>query len=177
MKHMLWVDLEMTGLDVDQEVIIEVAAIVTDIDLNELDTYHAVVNQPKEYLDNMDEWNQTHHEASGLLAEIPGGKIPSQVETELTEFCEKWFDRKDNRAILCGNTIGQDRLFLNRYFKKFSELLHYRQLDVTSWKLVFNTMHNITFEKETNHRALDDIRESMAELKYYMQFIQKGPNS
>ena len=173
MKHMLWVDLEMTGLDVDQEVIIEVAAIVTDTDLKELGTYHAVVNQPKEYLDNMDEWNQTHHEASGLLAQIPDGKIPSKVESELTEFCEQWFDREENRAILCGNTIGQDRLFLNRYFKKFSELLHYRQLDVTSWKMVFNTMYDITFEKETNHRALDDIRESIAELKYYMQFIKK----
>ncbi len=166
----------MTGLDVDQEVIIEVAAIVTDLNMNELGTYHTVINQPQEYLDNMDEWNQTHHENSGLLAEISNGKKPSRVEEELIEFCEQWFDRNENRAILCGNTIGQDRLFLNCYFKKFSELLHYRQLDVTSWKLVFNNFYDITFEKETNHRALDDIRESMAELKYYLQFVKNTSN-
>jgi oligoribonuclease len=164
-------DLEMTGLDVDQEVIIEVAAIITDKELKELAAYHAIVNQPQEYLDNMDEWNTTHHEASGLLAEIPNGKLAKVVEQELIDFCKPYFS--ETQAIICGNTIGQDKLFLNRYFKKFAEILHYRQLDVTSFKLVFNNMFDITFEKDTNHRALDDVRASIEELKYYMRFISK----
>ena len=171
MEKILWLDMEMTGLDVDQEVIIEVAAIITDIDLNEIDTYHSVVKQPSHYIENMDEWNQTHHEASGLIAKIPNGKHPDVVENDLIEFTDKHF--KGEKAVLGGNTIGQDRLFINRYFKKFSEMLHYRNLDVTSWKLMFNHKFNKTFEKETNHRALDDIRESIEELKYYLQFIQQ----
>lgn len=170
MEKILWLDMEMTGLDVEQEVIIEVAAIITDIDLNEIDTYHTVVKQPQYYIDNMDEWNQTHHEASGLIAKIPNGKQPDVAETDLIDFTEKHF--KGEKAVLGGNTIAQDRLFIDRYFKKFSELLHYRSLDVTSWKLMFNHKFDKTFEKETNHRALDDIRESIEELKYYMQFIK-----
>lgn len=172
LEKMLWLDMEMTGLEVDQEVVIEVAAIVTDIHLKELDSYHAVINQPQEYLDNMDEWNQTHHEASGLLAKIPSGKIPRIVEQELVDFCKKNFG--DEKAVLAGNTIGQDRLFINKYFKKFAACLHYRQLDVTSWKLIFNNVYGKKFEKETNHRALDDVRESIAELKFYLQFVNVG---
>lgn len=170
MEKLLWLDMEMTGLDVEQEVVIEVAAIVTDKEFNELETYQAVINQPSEYLDNMDEWNQTHHEASGLLEKIPNGKQPRLVEEELVSLCQKHFP--DSNAILCGNTIGQDRLFINKYFKKFASQLHYRQLDVTSWKLVLNEVYGVVFEKETNHRALDDIRESIAELKYYLKFIK-----
>jgi oligoribonuclease len=169
MEKLLWLDMEMTGLEVEQEVVIEVAMIVTSKDLKELDSYHAILNQPQEYIDNMDEWNQTHHEASGLLAKIPHGKLPRIVEQELVDFWKKNFG--EEKAVLAGNTIGQDRLFINKYFKKFADCLHYRQLDVTSWKIIFNNVYNLKFEKETNHRALDDVRESIAELMYYMQFI------
>ena len=124
MEKLLWLDMEMTGLDVEQEVVIEVAVIITDKNLNELETYESVINQPSEYLDNMDEWNQTHHEASGLLAKIPDGKLPHIVEEELIDLCKRHFS--DEKAILSGNTIGQDRLFINKYFKKFASLLHYR---------------------------------------------------
>ncbi|MCB0407134.1 MAG: oligoribonuclease [Bdellovibrionales bacterium] len=169
MEKLFWLDMEMTGLDVEQEVPIEIAVIVTDKSLNELGSYHAVINQPSEYLDNMDEWNQTHHEASGLLAKIPNGKLPHTVEAELIDFVSRHFG--EEKVILAGNTIGQDRLFINKYFKRLADFLHYRQLDVTSWKLIFNNLYNIKFEKETNHRALDDVRESIEELKYYLQFI------
>lgn len=170
MTKILWLDLEMTGLDVDKEVIIEVAGQVTDLNLKVLDTYHTVVNQPQIYLDNMDDWNQTHHRESGLIDLIPSGKEPQVVENELIEWTEKNFG--DEKAILAGNSIGQDRLFLNRYMPDFTELLHYRMLDVSSWKLVFNHMYQQQYQKKTAHRALDDIRESIEELKFYLQFLK-----
>ncbi len=170
MEKLLWVDLEMTGLNVDKERIIEAAAIVTDLNLNELDTYHAIVKQPQSFLDAMDDWNQEHHGKSGLLAQIPSGKEPDVVERELLTLVEKHFPAE--RAVLAGNSIGQDKLFLDRYFLKLSERLHYRILDVTSWKVIFENAFSLKFEKQDKHRALDDIRESIAELRFYMSHIK-----
>ncbi len=174
MKNLLWVDLEMTGLDVEKEVVIEIAAIVTDLDFNERETYHAVVQQPQSYLDNMDDWNRAHHGASGLTALVPNGVAPSLVEDQLIALVERHFPAK-NRGdfpVLAGNSIGQDRLFINRYFKRFASKLHYRMLDVTSWKILFKDKFNREHKKGDQHRALDDIRESIAELKYYLQFVK-----
>ncbi len=165
----------MTGLDVEKEVIIEVAALVTDSDMNLLDTYETVVNQPSTYLNAMDDWNKEHHTKSGLLAKIPKGKTPDVVEEELMAFIKKhWpkIEKKEDKPILCGNSIAQDRLFLAKYFKSIADYLHYRQLDVTSWKIIFNYKYNLKYEKKNSHRALDDIYESIEELKFYMKYIR-----
>ena len=155
MDKLLWIDLEMTGLDVEREVIIEVAAIVTDLDFNEIETYHAVVKQPQEYLDRMDDWNKQHHGASGLTALVPNGREPHLVEEDLIKLVEKHFTEP---AVIAGNSINQDRLFLNKYFKRFSEKLHYRMLDVTAWKVIFNSKFGIKYDKQNRHRAIEDIR-------------------
>ncbi len=170
LDKLFWLDMEMTGLDVGKEVIIEVAAIVTDLHFNEKDTYHCVVKQPQKYLDAMDDWNQRHHRASGLLDLIPSGKSPDEAERDLLELLDIHFGQE--RAILAGNSIGQDRLFIDKYFKKFSARLHYRMLDVTSWKLIFNNLYDIKHPKETRHRALDDIRESIGEMRTYLSHIR-----
>lgn len=169
-SKLFWVDLEMTGLDVEKEVIIEAAVIVTDYQFNELETYHAVIKQPQKFLDGMDSWNQKTHKESGLLEQIPKGKDPEVVEKELIELAKKHFGSE--KVIIAGNSIGHDKLFLNQHFKELSKLLHYRLLDVTSWKLVFKDILKVKHDKKNTHRALDDIRESIDELKHYMKFIK-----
>ena len=170
MEKMLWIDMEMTGLDVEKEVIIEVAAIVTDLKLETLDTYHSVVKQHQEYIDRMDDWNKTHHGKSGLTDLIPRGKDPSVVEDDLLAIVEKNFH--GDRAVLAGNSIYQDRLFINKYFTRLNEKLHYRMLDVTAFKLIFNYLYQISYTKKASkHRAVDDITESINELKKYLSYI------
>lgn len=167
---LLWIDLEMTGLEVEKEVIIEVAALVTDLHLVELASYHTVVKQPQHYLDNMDEWNQLHHGDSGLTAKVPKGKDPKLTEKELIALVQHHF--KKEPAIIAGNTIYQDRTFIKKYWPDFDKVLHYRMLDVTSWKIIFKNRFNIEPDKQQNHRALDDIRESIDELKHYLNYIR-----
>lgn len=160
----------MTGLDVEKEVPIEVAAIICNNEFQELETYHAVIKQPQEFLDRMDQWNQEHHGASGLTAAVANGKAPAIVELELMQFVDRHFQGEP--AVLCGNSIGQDRLFINRHLPQLAKKLHYRMLDVTSWKVVFQNMLGIKFEKKNTHRAIDDIRESIDELRHYMKFVK-----
>ncbi|MCC6276502.1 MAG: oligoribonuclease [Oligoflexia bacterium] len=174
MQKLFWIDLEMTGLDVNKEVIIEAAAIITDLDLNPIVQYHAVVKQPQHFLDSMDDWNRTHHGDSGLTALVPKGKDPAIVEDELIALIDTHF--KEERPVLAGNSIAQDRLFIDRHFKKLSNRLHYRMLDVTSWKIVLLNKYKVQFPKSTSHRALDDILESINELKHYLSFIQIPQN-
>lgn len=165
--------MEMTGLDVEKEVIIEVAAIVTDLDFKELDTYHAVVKQPQKYIDGMDAWNTEHHGASGLTAAIPTGKEQDVVENELLALISKHFGNNNKeRPIIAGNSISQDRLFIAKHMHSLNAALHYRMLDVSSWKIIFAEKYNLKYEKQNTHRALDDIRESIAELKYYLGKIK-----
>lgn len=172
MKKLLWMDLEMTGLDIKKEVILEVAGIITNKSLEILDTYHALVKQPKSYLDAMDDWNKKHHKESGLLDRLSEeGKVEDQVETELIEWFHPHF--KKEKAILCGNSILQDRLFIDKYFSRFSQCLHYRMLDVTSWKIVFYHFYHFQYKKKVAHRALEDIRESIDEMKTYLRYIKK----
>ncbi len=169
MDKILWVDLEMSGLDVEKEVIIEVAAIVTDHKMTPQDQYHSVVKQPQKYIENMDEWNKTHHGRSGLIDKIPRGNDPADVEEDLISFVKKHFPNE--KPVLAGNSINQDRIFINKYMPKLASMLHYRMLDVSSWKLVFKFMYNMRFEKTETHQAMDDIKESIAEMKYYLEFI------
>ena len=167
-KHFLWLDMEMTGLDPEKEVIIEVAAIVTDHKHEEMDTYHQVIKQHSDYLEKMDKWNTRQHKKSGLYELVPNGISQEQMERELIELAGKHF--KEEKIILAGNSIYQDRLFIKKHLPKFEERLHYRMLDVSAWKIIFSNL-NITFQKENKHRALDDTRESIRELKTYLQYL------
>jgi len=170
MTKLFWIDLEMTGLDVEKEVIIEVASIVTDLDLKPLTTYHAVVKQDQSYLDRMDDWNKSHHGASGLTAAVGSGREPALVEEDLINIVNQHYT--DERVVLAGNSISQDRLFISKYFTKFNALLHYRTVDVTSWKILFNEKFKVKYDKKNTHRALDDVMESIAELQFYMGHVK-----
>lgn len=171
-EKLFWIDMEMTGLDVDNEVVIEVAAIITDYDFKELDSFETVVKQEQKYLDAMDDWNKEHHTKSGLVKKIPQGMEPYLAEHYLIELARKHFPDPKNRPVLAGNSISQDRLFIDKYFESFAELLHYRMLDVSSWKLIFQKKFGHNFQKSNQHRALDDIRESIAELKNYLSYLK-----
>lgn len=170
----LWLDMEMSGLDVEKCRILEVAAIITDGKFNELENYQAIVYQPPEVLAAMDEWCQKNHGANGLTAAVPNGKPEAQVEEDLLALIGRHFPTKD-RPVLCGNSIGQDRKFIDAYMPRLSQRLHYRMLDVTSFKIVFRERFKIEFEKQGQHRALGDIRESIAELSHYLSYVQIAP--
>lgn len=173
MNKLFWLDMEMTGLDVQKEVIIEVAAIVTDLSFKELATFETVIKQPQKYLDNMDAWNTEHHKKSGLTAKVPEGMDQDQAEAMLIDMIKKHFpDYKKNKPILAGNSIMQDRLFIDKYMPEFASLLHYRMVDVSSWKVILNNKFNFVYRKANNHRALDDIRESIQELRAYCDKIK-----
>lgn len=171
MEKLLWLDMEMTGLDVSKEVPIEVAAVVTGWDLIPLDSYETVIQQPQSFLDAMDDWNKKHHGESGLVAKIPHGKEPLVAESELIAFVEKHFGTEP--AILAGNSIFQDRIFINKYFPRLNARLHYRMVDVTSWKVVVQAKLGVKFDKNNRHRAVDDIHESINELKFYLQYLKQ----
>jgi oligoribonuclease len=180
-ENLFWIDMEMSGLDVNKEVIIEVACIVTDMNFRELDCFETVVKQPQSYLDNMDAWNKEHHGKSGLTAKVPFGMEPEFVEAKLIDMIDKHFPLSKNdpkkRPILAGNSIAQDRLFIDKYFTKLSERLHYRVVDVSSFKVIMTNKYNIEYKKQNSHRALDDIRESIGELKYYLHHFENLHNS
>ena len=164
----LWLDMEMTGLDPEKEVIIEAAAIVSDDQLNELDTYHQIVRQHNDYLEKMDKWNTKQHKKSGLYELVPNGIPQEQMEKDLIELINKHF--KDEKVILAGNSIYQDRLFIKKHLPTLEAKLHYRMLDISAWKIIFFNK-NIMFKKENKHRALDDIRESIKEMKTYLCYL------
>ncbi len=175
-ENLLWLDMEMTGLDINKEVIIEVACIVTDINFRELDSFETVVKQPQVYLNNMDGWNTEHHGKSGLTAKVPTGMDPEMVEAKIVDLVNKHFpeSQKDpkKRPIMAGNSIAQDRLFIDKYFKTLATRLHYRIVDVSSFKVLMNNKYNLEYKKQNSHRALDDIRESIGELKFYLQHFK-----
>lgn len=171
MKYLFWADLEMTGLDPESCVIIEFAGIITDLELKTLDTYHAVVHQPQHFLDAMDEWNTRMHGASGLTKQVPNGRPLNQVEEEVLAFLAPYFNETE-RPILAGNSIHQDRRFIDKYMPKLGAFLNYRMVDVSSFKLLFKYMRGVSVKKRNAHRALDDIQASIEELASYLQFIQ-----
>lgn len=167
----LWVDMEMSGLEVVSCRVLELAAIVTDGEFRELETYHAIVKQPQEVLDAMDDWCKANHGKSGLTAAVPSGTPEPQVEQELLALISRHFADTE-RPILCGNSIGQDRKFIDAYLPVLASRLHYRMLDVTSFKIVFGERFHVRYEKKGTHRALDDIRESIAELAHYLSYVK-----
>ena len=167
--NLIWIDLEMTGLDPEKERIIEIATLATDSNLNILaEGPNLVISQPIEFLEGMDEWNQNQHGVSGLIEEVKNSNVTSQVaEIETLEFVSKYVGEKVSP--MCGNTVSHDRRFLSRYMPRLESYFNYRHIDVSSFKEVAVRWMNEAqvYEKKGSHRALGDIKESVAELKFY----------
>lgn len=170
-KALFWLDLEMTGLDDRTDKILEVAAIVTDIELKPLAELHRIVFQPPEVIAAMNEWCVKTHGASGLTAAIPGGTPLATVEKELIALIDAHFHHQD-RVVLTGNSIGNDRRFIDRYMPEFAKRLHYRMIDVSSFKEIFRERYGVDHKKENKHRAIDDVRESIKELEHYLTYVR-----
>lgn len=169
---LLWIDLEMTGLDVTHDVIIEVACEVTDFNFKTLASYEAVIKQPEESLENMNEWSKAQHQASGLTDRIKnGGRDEGEIVHELVGFIKAQFG--DEPAVLAGNSIHNDRAFIKKHWPQVEELLHYRMLDVSSFKILMQSKYKVNFGKKEVHRAFDDIQASIAELQYYIEALKK----
>jgi len=169
-NNLIWIDLEMTGLDTVNDQIIEIATVVTDQNLNELAVGPVLaVSQPKEVLDEMDEWNTRQHGESGLTARVlESGLAVEQAESQTLSFLEKHVSA--GASPMCGNSICQDRRFLARQMPALEAFFHYRNLDVSTLKILAQRWAPQVakgYTKESSHRALDDIRDSIAELVYY----------
>jgi oligoribonuclease len=167
----VWIDLEMSGLDPDSDRILEIACIVTDANLSQqVEGPEIVIGQSDEVLDGMDSWNRQHHGASGLTERVRGSRVTEgAAEQRIIEFISKHC--AEGEAPLAGNSIHQDRRFLARYMKRLEQYLHYRIIDVSSVKELVYRWCPEAFEqrprKNSTHRALDDIRESIEELRFY----------
>lgn len=175
--HLVWMDLEMTGLDPERDVIIEIATLITDGDLNLIAEGPALaVHQPESILKGMDEWNQTHHAASGLLERVRNSPVSTvEAEAQTLAFLECHVEK--NASPLCGNTIWQDRRFLVRYMPVLEAHLHYRNIDVSTLKELARRWRPDLmrgFSKQNAHTALADIRESIEELRYYRTHFLKA---
>jgi len=175
---LLWVDLEMTGLDPVQDRILEVAAIATDWDFTEIAKYDAVkaVGRgivEKRMMVGKDFWDKFPKVRDALKAQNTSGKAKNGriVENELLEFIDRHFDA-DTPVLLAGNSIHQDRKFIENEWPRLNKRLHYRMLDVSAWKVVFDGKYDKRFAKPEEHRAIDDIRGSIMELKYYLGKIR-----
>ena len=169
---LLWVDLEMTGLDCTKDVIIEIAAEVTDFNFKTLASYEALVKQPDRKLKRMNPWAQAQHDQSGLTERVrTQGKPEKDVIHELIGFIKAQFGEEP--AVLAGNSIHNDRSFIRHWWPEVDAVLHYRMMDVSSFKIVMQAKYGVIFEKKETHRAFDDIQASIAELQYYLEWFGK----
>lgn len=181
--RLVWIDCEMTGLDLEVDELVEIAIVVTDFDLTPLDEGFQIVIRPDESaLANMGDFVTKMHEASGLLAEIPGGVSVAEAEYEALEYIQRFVP--EGKAPLAGNTIGTDRMFLAKYMPRVDRWLHYRNVDVSSVKELSRRWYPRAYfhapAKDGGHRALADIRESIRELAYYRKVVfvpEPGPTS
>lgn len=176
-QNLIWIDLEMTGLEPETDSIIEIATVITDKDLNILAEGPVLaIYQSENILAAMDEWNQTHHGQSGLIERVRASKFTEQEAEQLTiNFLKDWVP--ENTSPMCGNTIGQDRRFLVRYMPKLEAYFHYRSIDVSTLKeLAQRWAPGLVegFFKQNKHEALADIRESIGELRYYRENFIAG---
>lgn len=179
-KNVLWVDLEMTGLDPVKDRILEVAAIVTDWNFKEIVTYEAAIKVgPRLVEQRMRKgpaaqfWDSIPETRDALIKQNKEtGRSGRTIENELLAFLDEHFD-KDAPVILAGNSIHMDRRFVEREWPRLDARLHYRMLDVSAWKVVFEGKYKKKYAKREAHRALDDIRGSIEELSYYLKKIKK----
>ena len=171
--RLVWIDLEMTGLDPDENTIIEIATIVTESDLSIVaEGPSFAIDVGKEELAKMDNWNVKHHTENGLLDRIESEGVSMQnAERQTLEFLKEHCS--PNQSPLCGNTIGQDRRFLRRYMLDLHGFFHYRSVDVTSIKILARSWYPEVgkWRKNSGHRALDDIKGSIEELAYYREHL------
>ncbi|MBG6502026.1 oligoribonuclease [Pseudomonas aeruginosa] len=175
-QNLIWIDLEMTGLDPDRDVIIEMATIVTDSDLNTLAEGPVIaIHQPEEILAGMDEWNTRQHGQSGLTQRVRESTVSmAEAEAQTLAFLEQWVPKRSSP--ICGNSICQDRRFLYRHMPRLEGYFHYRNLDVSTLKELaarWAPQVRESFKKGNTHLALDDIRESIAELRHYRDHFIK----
>ena len=169
-SNLIWIDLEMTGLDTANDTIIEIATIVTDKHLNELaEGPDLVIGQPQAVMDAMDEWNTRQHGESGLTGRVLESDISArQAELATLDFLSQWVEA--GASPMCGNSICQDRRFLAREMPELERYFHYRNLDVSTLKILAAQWAPEVadgFSKDSTHRALADIRDSIAELEWY----------
>jgi oligoribonuclease len=168
--NLIWLDLEMTGLDPFRDQILEIATVITDSDLKVLAEGPVIaVNQPEHVLAGMDTWNREHHGKSGLLERVRASQHDEQrAERETIEFLRHYVPA--GRSPLCGNSICQDRRFLARCMPRLEAYFHYRNLDVSTLKVLaqrWAPAMAASFQKKSTHLALDDVKESIAELRHY----------
>jgi len=171
-KNLIWIDLEMTGLDPDADQIIEIATIITNSELDILAEGPVVaIHQPDSVLDTMDEWNTSHHTSSGLVERVrSSSQTASQAEQSTIEFLAEWVP--SGVSPMSGNSICQDRRFMARHMPVLEAYFHYRNLDVSTIKILASRWApqvSAGFKKESQHLALADIRDSIAELQHYRQ--------
>ncbi|MDX1505760.1 MAG: oligoribonuclease [Spongiibacter sp.] len=176
--NLIWIDLEMTGLDTQNDHIIEIATVVTDADLNTIDEGPVlVIHQPDEVMNAMDEWNTRQHGESGLTKRVRETCMTVDEAERLTlEFLYKHVD--EGASPMCGNSICQDRRFLAREMPRLERYFHYRNLDVSTLKELAKRWHPEVaagVKKKGSHLALDDIRDSIAELQHYRKHFLKLP--
>ena len=174
-NNLVWIDLEMTGLDVKKDVILEIACIITDGELNVIaEGPSLVIHQSEDLLVSMDAWPKQHHTQSGLLERVRMSSVTTeQAEDQVLTFIKQYCSL--GTALLAGNSVWQDRIFLQAYMPYILQYLHYRIIDVTSIKELVarwypNNPH-VKFEKKNTHRALQDIHESIAELEHFRRYF------
>lgn len=172
--HLIWLDLEMTGLDPDRDRILEIATLITDSDLRVLAEGPVIaIRQSEEVLAGMDEWNQQHHGASGLIERVRlSDQDEARAEAETLAFVAGYVPA--GKSPICGNSICQDRRFLARAMPRLEAYFHYRNLDVSTVKILAQRWAPEVaeaFKKDGTHQALEDIRESIAELRFYREHL------
>jgi oligoribonuclease len=175
-NNLIWIDMEMSGLLPDSDVILELAVVITDANLEILAESPAlVVHQSDEVLDGMDAWNKGTHGKSGLIDKVKASTLDEAIaEAQMIEFLKEWVPA--NKSPMCGNSICQDRRFMARYMPKLEDYFHYRNLDVSVFKELARRWKPKVydgFKKASKHTALADIHESIEELKYYREHFIK----
>ncbi|MDB5988484.1 MAG: oligoribonuclease [Nevskia sp.] len=178
--NLIWIDCEMTGLVPERHRLIEIATIVTDAHLNVIAESPAIaLHQSDAELEAMDEWNTTQHGRSGLIRRVrESGVDEAAATTQMLAFLAKW--SQPGRSPMCGNSICQDRRFLARHMPELERYFHYRNLDVSTLKELCHRWAPMVargFNKESKHLALDDIRDSIAELRYYREHFLRVPTA